>query len=144
MDGWHVGSCLPLSFPRILPIPIKIASFNQSSCSPGLEYPTANAIAQSVKLAAIGCSTYDSRLKIDKIPSYDRDTEFQDLIENDPEIYMGFNIIFEQTKQSTDPRHKKQVFFVFHRPMGNLPSVNRSGHPYAVQRIPLSGSRLRW
>lgn len=41
-----------LSFLRIQPTPIKIASFNQSSCSPGPEYSAANAIAQAVELVA--------------------------------------------------------------------------------------------
>jgi phosphatidylserine decarboxylase len=41
--------------------------------------------------------------------------EFQHLIENDPEIYMGFNMMFKQTEQSTDPRGKKQVCDIFSR-----------------------------
>jgi phosphatidylserine decarboxylase len=55
--------------------------------------------------------------KVDKLPIYDRDknnviTEFQNLIENDPEIYMGFNMMFEQTE---DGRHKPQVRDIFSR-----------------------------
>ena len=58
--------------------------------------------------------------KIDKLPIYDRDknnviTEFQNLIENDPEIYMGFNMMFEQTKYAEDGRHKPQVCDIFSR-----------------------------
>lgn len=54
--------------------------------------------------------------QIDKIsnrdalrPWNDVITEFNDLIEGDPEIYMGFNLMFEQTKDQCDPRHDKQV-----------------------------------
>ena len=62
--------------------------------------------------------------KIDKLPieakQHDVITEFQNLIENDPEIYMGFNMMFEQTTQSKDPRKEKQVCDIFSR----IPSPN--------------------
>ena len=63
--------------------------------------------------------------KIDKLPTYHREyndviTEFQNLIENDPEIYMGFNMMFEQTKQKEDGRHKPQVCDIF----SSIPSLD--------------------
>ena len=59
-----MGSCLPLSFPTTLPTPIKIASLIGPPVVLGPKYSAANAIAQSVKLAAMGCSTYDTQLRV--------------------------------------------------------------------------------
>ena len=64
--------------------------------------------------------------KVENLPNFTRPwndviTEFKNLIESDPDIYMGFNMMFEQTKEQTDPRHKKQVCDKFSR----TPSSNK-------------------
>ena len=53
---------------------------------------------------------------IKNLPNYNRPwndviTEFKNLIERDPEIYMGFEMIFEETKETHNPTGGPQVCF---------------------------------
>jgi len=59
---------------------------------------------------------YQHHLK--NLPQYTRPwndviTEFKNLIESDPDIYMGFNMMFEQTKEIYDPTGAPQVCRTF-------------------------------
>ena len=53
----------------------------------------------------------------DDTPFHDVIIEFKNLIETTPEIYMGFDLMFEQTKKQydEDPTHGKQVCDIFPR-----------------------------
>jgi phosphatidylserine decarboxylase len=59
---------------------------------------------------------YQNQIK--NLPQFDRPwndviTEFKNLIESDPDIYMGFSMMFEETKEHYDPRHEPQVCCIF-------------------------------
>jgi phosphatidylserine decarboxylase len=58
--------------------------------------------------------------QIKNLPNFTRPwndviTEFKNLIESDPDIYMGFNMMFEQTKDLYDPTGAPQVSDMFFR-----------------------------
>jgi phosphatidylserine decarboxylase len=77
-------------------------------------------------------SWYQHQIK--QLPQFNRPwndviTEFKDLIETNPDIYMGFSMMFEETKEHYDPRGEPQVCYIFlvlHRPMTNSSFVKRS------------------
>lgn len=59
---------------------------------------------------------YEHQIK--NLPNFTRPwndviTEFKNLIESDPDIYMGFNLMFEQTTDVDDPTGAPQVCDIF-------------------------------